>query len=158
MSEQQLLDLVEMISNAADSEFAARGAVPATWVAVTAAGEKMVQRPPTDDKDFNAALMRALFEAADVVRYVYVDEAWTLTSTSKEAIARASREGLADHPDRREVLMITGEDRDAGQVMTHRDILRPKRGKAHLGPLVRDDFPQSEGRMVGLLRPAGRAN
>jgi hypothetical protein len=158
MSEQQLLDLIELVSKAAAREFAARGAIPATWIAITAAGERVVQPPLSQDKDKNVALLRTFFEIADVVRYVYTDEAWTLTTTDRAEIARVHHTGLADHPDRKEVLMITGEDRDAGQVMTHRDIIRPKRGKAYLGPLVRDAFPQSEGRMVGLLRPAGRAN
>ena len=70
------------------------------------------------------------------------------------------RHGVRNHPDRVEVLMFQGEDRDAGQMSMQRKIIRPANSKARLGPPdwlfdKNTHNIQSEGRMVGLLPVRG---
>jgi hypothetical protein len=165
MSEKQLRDLIAFTSNFCDRQFAAKGMIIPIWHAVTSTGESLIQTAPCDDKDLSVAMIRALFDIRDVVRYVFMDEAWTLARMLQpDEQAKIRREGLANHPDRIEVVMIQGEDRDCGQIMLHRDIIRPAKGRPYLGPLQSlDDLPfiphgarvQSEGRMVGLLPVRG---
>jgi hypothetical protein len=159
MSEAQLRAMIDLVSEAAERRFKECGYVAPVWYAITADGEQLAMTPPTPDKDFNAVLIRAAFEAADVVRYVFIDEAWTLSKPIGDLdLEKVEREGLSKHPDRVEVVLITGEDIDAGQIMGHRAIIRPKGGKPHLGPLVMDNYTRSEGRMVGLLPAHGARN
>jgi hypothetical protein len=120
----------------------------------------LIPSPPLP-KDEAVELMRALFAAKDVARYVLVSEAWILDSmqgnVTEEDMERANREGLADfnHPARREIVMITAEDRER-QLLASREIIRED-GVMRLGPLVIDDNTgMSSGRMIGLLRPRGR--
>jgi hypothetical protein len=62
---------------------------------------------------------------------------------------------LADHPDRVEIVILSGEDETAGWCTARRVIIRPQHGKPYLGPLEIDVFEVSEGRMVGLLPQRG---
>lgn len=131
------------------------GAITPMWHVETAAGDIYVMAPP-GDKDTAALLMRAYFEIHDVVRYAFIDEAWTLTTPAitPEEIRRIARRGLADHPDRVEVLMYQAED-ESGSATGHRVITRPLKGKPQLGELEIFRSTQSEGRFVGMLPQRG---
>jgi hypothetical protein len=165
MSEKQLREMLAFTSGQCDKIFARTGVIYPMWHAITSAGETIIERPAFGDKDFAVAMIRALFDLKDVVRYVFVDEAWTLNRMVRpDEDEKIRREGIANHPDRVEVLMIQGEDRECGQIMLHRNIIRPASGKPYLGPLQSlDDLPfipqgagvQSEGRLVGLLPVRG---
>jgi hypothetical protein len=166
MSEKQLRDLIEFASRFCDRHFADHGVIYPLWHAVTSKGETLIERPACDDKDLSVAMIRALFDLADVVRYVFIDEAWTLSRLIQpNEEEKIYREGLSKHPERVEIVMIQGEDRECGQLMVHRNIIRPPKGKPYLGPLLSlDDLPfmphgggveHSEGRMVGLLPKRG---
>ena len=78
MSEKQLRDLIAYASDFCEKEFARKGAILPMWHAITSAGKNMIERPQFADKDLAVAMIRALFDLADVVRYVFIDEAWTL--------------------------------------------------------------------------------
>jgi hypothetical protein len=137
------------------------------WHAVTAKGDNLIQpHPVLFDKDAAMEMIRLWFNLMDVIRYVYISEAWTLErpDISEAELAKIDREGLANHPDRIEVVQIQGEDSEYGQIVAHRLIIRPRTDKPHLGPLKTEiDIPgvpigarvQSEGRMVGLLPVRG---
>jgi hypothetical protein len=166
MSEKQLRDLIMFASDFCDRQFAAKGIVYPLWHAVTSSGEQFYETSPLQDKDLAVAMIRALFDLRDVVRYVFIDEAWTLNRMLQPGEEeKVRRDGLSKHPDRMEVVMISGEDHECGQMMVHRNIIRPAKGKPYLGPLQDlDDLPfippgggvaQSEGRMVGLLPRRG---
>jgi hypothetical protein len=136
--------------------FAVTGIVYPMWHTVTAAGDHKIINSPPGDKDTAALLIRAYFELHDVVRYVFVDEAWTLmvpTSRYSE-MPDIMQRGLSDHPERVEVVMYQAEDA-SGAVTAHRNIIRPKTGKARLGPLHFFRSKQSEGRFVGMLPQRG---
>jgi hypothetical protein len=166
MSEKQLRELIAFASGQCDKLFAREGIIYPMWHAITSTGETLIETPPFDNKDLAVAMIRALFDLRDVVRYVFVDEAWTLSRMLQpNEEEKAYREGLANHPDRIEIVMISGEDHECGQLMVHRNIIRPAKGKPYLCPLQSlDDLPfippgahatQSEGRMVGLLPVRG---
>lgn len=138
--------LVHTASMAAEKLFNQHGSVGPLYFMIQASGESIITAPPSpEDKDLSAAMMRAIMELRDVVRYVLVNEAWTITAIGDDG--RLS--GV-------EVLMLACEDQREGQQLYRRLIIREPGKQARLGPLVRDEYPESEGRMVGMLpRPQG---
>lgn len=158
MSETELRRMIDAVSRFAETEFARTREIVPMFHAITATGQTVIEPWPVYlGKDAAAALMRQFFAAADVVRYVYVNEAWTLdiVGLPEAEQRRIIATGCADHPQRKEVVMISGEDRDCGQMLANRPIVRPSIGAPYLGPLTLDQFPQSEGRMVGMLPVRG---
>jgi hypothetical protein len=157
MSEQQLRDLIAFASDFSERHFAAKGVIHPMWHAFTSSGEQFIEAPPFDDKDLAAAMIRALFDLRDVVRYVFIDEAWTVERPiTDDEYRTVQRIGLSNFPGRSEIVMFSGEDREYGGMITaKRSIIRPK-GKPYLGPLVWDErYTHSEGRMVGMLPARG---
>jgi hypothetical protein len=166
MSERELRRMFDQASAFCERRFAQTGEIAPMWQAITSDGDVLIEPHPTFlSKDNAAALIRALFDLRDVVRYVYVGEAWTLNRMIKpEEQEKIFREGISEHPDRVEVVQIQGEDRECGQLIGARDIIRPEGRKPYLGPMVMvNDLPhiprgatiQSEGRMVGMLPVRG---
>jgi hypothetical protein len=152
-----LRELIEVASGAAEKTFRATGSFPPTWHMITADGESLFSGPISRDKDVQVAMIKTLMIIRNVVRYVFIDEAWILErkEIDRAEIDRAYQAGLKNHPDRKEILMFSAEDQSAGMVTAHRDIIRAPGRKARLGPLVIDNFTESEGRMVGLLPALG---
>jgi transcriptional regulator with XRE-family HTH domain len=158
-----LQEFVTGCSEAAANVFQLRGHISPMWHCVTRAGEHMITPSPSDNKDTAVALLRAAFELHDVVRYVFIDEAWQVNVTGRlgedaEALSARGRKlggTLQDHPERVEVLLLAGEDETAGMCTARRVIIRPPHGKAYLGPLEIDTPGFSEGRMIGLLPQRG---
>ena len=167
MSEQELRDMFSYASEWADQQFRRTGRVVGMWHAVPSSGDMFVMLKPHPDKDIGVAMIRALFDLRDVVRYIFVDEAWMLIkqpALSAEELESAKRGMIWDHPDRIEVVMFSGEDAACGQIMARRRIFRPEKGKPYLGPFewMTNLLPNkpgsiwhSEGRMVGLLPVRG---
>jgi hypothetical protein len=166
MSERELRRMLDYASEFCDRQFAKKKEIAPMWHAITAAGETIIEPHPTYlGKDMAAAMIRAFFDMRDVVRYVYIGEAWTLNRMIRpEEQEEIFRKGLSEHPDRVEVVQIQGEDHEYGQIIASRAIIRPGIGKPHLGPLeMINDLPfiprgaavQSEGRMVGMLPVRG---
>ena len=114
----------------------------------------------TVSKDESAAQMRAIAAEFELVRCAYVDEAWTANLSADAPavnlqIAIMNRIGVKAHPDRREAVIIAGEDYVSGSLMGIRYILRPEHGKPSLSPLTIDRYHNAEGRFVGILPPRG---
>jgi len=164
-----LLELIELASVAAEKLFRKDGEVHPLWHMVKGDGTHVVSGAPTANKNDAVAIMRVAFHLFDVVRYVFVDEAWMVSAYGSENVAKTSEyvrshTGISEHPDRREVIIFSAEDRDGRQVIAQREIIRGK-GKPRLGPLViiinpLRDKPGgiTEGRMVGLLSPRAGAS
>lgn len=153
-----LHELVETAAAAAEKQFLAQGHFSPIWHMVTADGEHLFSGPISRDKDTQVAMIKALMIIKNVVRYVFIDEAWILEhkgGIDQAELNRAYENGIANHPDRKEILMFTGEDQNLGMVMARCDIIRKGGRKVRLGPLVIDKFDGMEGRMVGLLPMAG---
>jgi hypothetical protein len=167
MSEQQLRRMLEIASVHCERVFAREGEVVPMWHAVCANGDHLIEPHPTMfEKPLAAALMRALFDVLDVARCVYVGEGWVVdvrgsdSDPKVKAALEAARRGRVDqHPDRVEIVMLMGEDRDAGMISAHRRIVRPENRKPYLGALEivtrPGDGVQSSGRMVGMLPARG---
>lgn len=158
MSEKDLRALIDYASGFAEKRFAKTGVVYPLWHAVKSNGESFVMPAPAGGKDLGVAIIRAAFEIEDVVRYVFMDEAWTLDQpVARAEIDFMQRHGVRAHPDRVEIVMFSGEDAESGRMlMSKRRIIRPANGKPRLGPL--EELPtggHSEGRMVGLLPVKG---
>lgn len=153
-----LKELVELANATAEKIFDMRGAVHPIYFMVNADGEHfIVPAPAAEDKDVSAALLRAIMELRRVIRFVRVDEAWTVHLAVTDAeVAKAvedidSMGGARNHPDRVEVVMLVAEDCSEGFQTYHRDIIRNPGKRARLGPLIRDQYTRSEGRFVGML-------
>lgn len=139
--------LIHAVAEASADTFREDGEVRPLYHVVTKEGNLMVIPPPPLRKEVSIALMRTLMEASSVVAYVFVDEAWALAASMDEELP----DSLENHPRRREVIYVTGEDEN-GQLFAEMEILRPKKGKPTLGPLKMIEHSGSiEGRMVGLL-------
>jgi hypothetical protein len=153
MSEQQLRELIEISSKNAERDFAKHGRLEPAWYCVDGDDRGMFLPSPSVDKDTAAALMRALFVMHGVKRYVFVDEAWMVaTQNPSDQQLKDYERGIAEDPNRMEIVMFSGEDRDAGG---HRFILRPPGRRAHLGPLTVERYEHSGGRFVGMLPVTG---
>jgi hypothetical protein len=142
MSEKQLREMIDTASGFVDEMMKEEGHVEATWHAVREDGTPLfIPGPPIKDKDDLALVMRSLFKMQRVVRYVFWDEAWMVEGRSQPGESGAEiikRVGPAsEHPERIEIVLITGEDADSGVSLSgKRVIIRPPGGKPHLGPLV----------------------
>jgi hypothetical protein len=158
-------DFVEGVSTNTETAFKRRGRIIPIWSAITRDGSPLITPAPCDDKDMAAAMMRALFELADVVRYCFIDEAWqvriqgqSLAGESVEDWKRRMAIGPppSQHPDRIEIIMLSAEDEREGALMGRREIIRPARGRPKLGPLNIYAPTQGEGRFTGLLPRKGK--
>lgn len=120
---------------------------PAYAITTPHTSRGIVPAPPTDDKDFAAALMRKLLEDMGATRVVFMDECWIVRVGAKDEVPTGSLEHV---PGRQEALLFSGEDETEGFLLARREIIRDG-DKATLGPLEIDTPPMLEGRMVGLL-------
>lgn len=159
MSERELVQMMEFADEQVQRIFKVTQRIHPMWHMVTSAGEtKIMPTPSAQDKDTAERLVRRIFELLDVVRYVFIGEAWTAEVMDEDlpkVEAELQRAGnLENYPGRNEVVQLQGEDRDCGQLVWWRAITRPKIGPARLGPLEKDCFRVSSGRMVGLLPKA----
>jgi hypothetical protein len=131
------------------------------WHAVQGNGEHILIATPwdgDDEKDMTVAMLRSVFRQKHVKRFAFIVEAWTAKVTPPERITTAEQGYLeydgprpSEHPDRREVLMITAEDRSGESIMGMYYILRPEHGPPTLSPLEVMPFNSTAGRMMGLL-------
>jgi hypothetical protein len=159
MTTDNLLNLIEVASTAAERIFKHRGELLPMYHCIDADGrEHLVPMPPGHNKDQAVAIMRAYFELHHIVRYVFMDEAWTLVLAPGEVnVETVMRNGItADYHDRIEVIIFSGED-EIGLITAQRKIRRPAKGKPTLGPLeiMSNRSDRYEGRMVGLLPRKG---
>jgi hypothetical protein len=85
MSETELRRMFDQASRFCEAHFATYGEISPMWHAVTSSDETIIEPHPIYlvDKDIAMALVRAFFDARDVVRYVNIGEAWTLTLCSQ---------------------------------------------------------------------------
>lgn len=129
------------------------------WHAITRDGDELIFPPPADDKDNAVVMVRALFELRDVVRYVFIDEAWIVAAFGKDAtpeqlqrVRDAAITGATASPHREEIVMFAAEDEAEGTLMARRGIIRPSHGRATLGPLQYDPRGGAlVGRFLGLI-------
>jgi hypothetical protein len=148
----ELRGMLDGASRWADGWFAQYGIINPMWHVALADGREMVLPSPHPDKDVAESLVRAVFKQLDVVRCIYVDEAWTVEVQLDDTadIERVERDGASGHPRRQEIVMFAAEDQ-FGTLIGVRSIERPANAKPYLGPLDVEAPPASEGRFVGML-------
>jgi hypothetical protein len=157
-----MIPLKQFVEHAADEAaklFLANGILRPMYHAVDGAGNEHVFMAPPGGKDRSVAYTRALLKVMDAQRVAYMDEAWVLDTRETDTaidVEKIDREGVEAQPGRKEMLAISGEDQDEGLVMLTREIIRDG-DRVTLGPPVIETFDHSEGRMIGLLTPRGRA-
>src|SRR3981189_715552 len=127
MSERELRRMLDHASGFCDMAFAKKGEIAPMGHAITSTGGTSIEPHPTYlGKDMAAAMIRAFFDYEDVIRYVYIGEAWTLQRMIRpEEREGIFRKGLAEHPDRVEVVQLQGEDHEYGQIIAQRKINTP---------------------------------
>jgi hypothetical protein len=135
-----------------DGWFAEHGVILPMWHLVRDDGRGVVLPSPHPDKDVAVRMARTVFQRLNIVRYIFVDEAWQveLALDDVAGLDRVQRDGAETHPRRREIVMFTCED-EFGQLLGMRSIERPADAKPYLGPLDVEQPLESEGRFVGLL-------
>lgn len=156
-------DLLATVSRLVEKAFRRDAFIVPVWFALTRDGRRLIVPPPvpyTDvaAKDLAAVMVRAFFEIEHVVSYVYAAESWIVDKP--ECLSDTDKiqsEGIARHPARREVVVFMSEAESSGLSMSVRDIIRPKKGKPRLGPLVvQDGWDRADGRFSSLLPTRGR--
>lgn len=153
----QLRSFVEAASAAIDKLFRRQGEIEPMYYCIKSDGSEFVLRPPPGDKDTSVLLARVFFEIEQVVRYVFIDEAWVVEandSATNEKLRHhyETQDSLEQFAGRKEVVLFAGED-EFGMMLAQRAINRPPHGKPTLGPLqlISDKDGHFEGRMIGLL-------
>lgn len=149
-----LRDLIEFAAGQIERRFKNVGRINPMWHAETAS-ETLIIAATFADKNATTAALTELFREQNVVRYLFIDEAWIVQQTSPTGFSPAELQrmremGIKNHPDRKEVVMISGEDANGMQTATC-EIIRPAKGKAKLGPLAIDTFTSMESRFAGML-------
>jgi hypothetical protein len=148
-----------------EKQFHDVGRIEPLWIATDQKGNQVVVPPPVPfvneaAKDYAVMVVRALFAFTGVTRYCFITESWLLTNDAGIDLDATQRDGISEHPDRKEVVIFTAESEVSGLVLAWRPIIRPSRGKAKLGPLVIEqrDGMTVEGRMSSMLPRRGRAS
>jgi hypothetical protein len=160
MSQPPMLEeFLKRINEVAEKEFFEAGRLTPTYVFFTKKHGIMLIPMTIADKDLAVALIKCAFEEFEAEAYVFYDEAWVWQApmgTKREDMPA----NLSNHPDRKEIIHLTGEDYISGMIMAQRSITRVEGEPPKLGPLeiTSKDFSQMEGRLVGLLPQRGRAN
>jgi hypothetical protein len=150
-----LHQFLERVSLLVEQEFQEEGTLEPTYVVITSTGVLMVPMPTVSDKNFAIFLIKKLFEDLKPIAYVFYDEAWTWEGPEIEV---PMNKDISQHPDRKEIVHLAGEDYVSGFILASRTITRIE-GKVKLGPLtIANEHSVLEGRMVGLLPPKGRMN
>lgn len=147
-----LRDLMEAASLYVERSFARYGQfATGTFHAMTADELCLiVPLPDVGDTDLSLTLVRELFVAKDVVAYVFAMEGWAVQGTFKSE-AEAEAVDPEDHPDGREVVLLSAESELEGMLLAHRQIIRPPRARAYLAPLEYLPGEQFQGRVFGML-------
>src|SRR5689334_11342934 len=109
--------------------FKEEGRVIAMWLGETKSGEIVPIISKLNDKERTLAMVRRLFNEKKVARFVFMTEAWVIAAKKdreSEAMEYVkSGKSLADHPDRREIIVVTAEDKTRA-LMGQMFILRPE--------------------------------
>ena len=115
----------------------------------------IIATPWADNHEKQAAVkyVKTKMKELKATRYVQIAEVWTVVAKEmpKSFLAGAS---LASHPDRREAVIATAEDKHGNTLMLRRFILRPEQGKATLAPGEIEDLSgpiKTEGLMAHML-------
>jgi hypothetical protein len=146
-----MLDLhkaIEMFSGLAGELFNNLGYLKPSYFICHQGEWQYLPEPSNHPKELVMMAMRKLLRSSGAEAYVFMDEAWIVESKNQEALPLDI--APSEHPDRREVVVITAED-ETGQLIARRNILRPDNGKPSLAPLEIYGEVTLKGRMTNLM-------
>ena len=133
-----LKSLIEFASEQAEKIFRKQGVLYPLYHAIKRNGDTVILTPEMENKDIGVAMVKAWFEIEDIDRYVFMNEAWILDDRKQtlppQDWPKIQREGLRNHPDRREVILFAAENRRNELQTATRYILRPESAKPKLSP------------------------
>lgn len=132
-----LEDLMVFASEQMAVRFKHVGRIYPMWHAESATDSFIISTDANQDKDLVTEAIAAFFRERNVIRFIFIDEAWIVDRKPEDLQKLMLAGGVSAQPDRREIVMIHGEDATTAKVRV-RDIIRPKKGKARLGPLQTD--------------------
>lgn len=128
------------------------------WGMVTEKGQSVLVATPFDNgergKEMVAEGMRLFMQEAHVMRYTFTSEAWVATQTKRPTEFDLPP---SERTDRKEILMIVGGDRIAGDACRVYEIVRDADDKVVDIKFEKDlsaDGGKMEGRFSGLLEVA----
>jgi hypothetical protein len=146
-----MLDLhktIEMFSGLADELFNDFGCLQPIYFVCRQGNWQQYVPGPAHPKKLVEIAMRKLLRSSGADAYVFMDEAWIVESKNKEGVPLDI--APSEHPDRREIVVITAEDKTS-QLIASRNILRPDNGKPSLAPLEIYGEVTLQGRMTNLM-------
>lgn len=158
----KLEELFDHTAKFAAETFLAQGDLLPMWVAEDSKGAKTLIATPfgsEEEKDLTAATVRKIFKDVGAVRCAFISEAWILASDDTGKMPKDYKMGdpIREHPDRKEVIIVTAEDNVGVSMMGRYAIIRPKGGKPTLGPLEKGGTTTGHGKDAGrfseLLMP-----
>jgi hypothetical protein len=147
----ELQDFFAIAAENAARIFRESGEILPMWHAVAGNDEHILIATPwssDEEKTLASRALRRMFKVSQVKRFAFISEAWVRKAASKQDISG----NVGEHPDRREILMITAENREGNALSGFFYILRPEHGDSTLSPLHMNDYDSMEGRFTGLLR------
>lgn len=150
-------DLFKHGQEAAEYLFKIQGEIQPMWICETESGQMFpiaVEMPDRDKRDITIRALKDTFKRNNVVRYVSLLEAWSVAVPSYADFHKGYSGSLADHEDRREVILIQAEDKKGEVRYGLFYILRPENAKPKLSPFkTTDSTDKNEGRFTHLLKP-----
>lgn len=131
-----LEDLLKHGAEFAADCFKKAGGLEPMWICQTMAGELIIVGGEMPDhmgsgRDKLALVLKKVFHEHNVVRYVFMTEAWSYEGTEMPASIKAGA-SIESHPDRRELISLAGEDKSGKHLIGAMYILRPEQGPAKL--------------------------
>lgn len=153
---KNLREFLDVHTKASVGMFHQEGVMMPLWVVETKHEGTLVMLTPWQDeagKEASVEIIKKIMRAKGAERYIFVTEAWEVCPQDGQ-IPKSKQLGasLASHPDRREILLLTAEDRKH-QLLRRFYILRPEHGKPTLSePETTEEDAPGEGRFMGLLR------
>lgn len=145
MPSKQLQKLFDMAERAVRKDFEFNGGVP-TIVMVEMPNGKIEVSPPmrwanNAEKKLMMDLLKLTLQATKAERYVIFMEMWLAFVIVPPGVSQAEVEAQtpapSEHPDRKEGVMIYGEERGSIETLSgYIEIIRPKIGKPRLGQTI----------------------
>jgi hypothetical protein len=117
-----LKSLIEFASTQAEKIYRKTRVIHPMFHAISTSGENKILTPSLDDKDMAVAMIKAWFVLEDIAVYVFIDEAWILDTRKggpEIDMEKVRREGARNHPDRREIVMFSAENRRGEMLTAH---------------------------------------
>lgn len=156
----QLQELFETATKIAHALFEHDHEVLPMWHIVKDDGTHALIPTPwasDDEKDRTIDALRDIFKKEHVQRYAFICEAWSVLASDRRQAQDVIDKRPSQHPDRREVLRVTAEERNGKTLSGMYYILRPEHGPPKLSPFHQDPPDlETSGRLTGLFVEYGK--